>query len=513
MNRTKRPLLLLLLTIFTGMLHAQAYHPFPDMYTHHFTMPDSGNSGTGIFSLKVEGITVQGVDTLYSFNSILRPPLPNTPLINCNGDDVNNDPGWAVLMPDQNNILGHSFRNLANGGVEFITSTPDTFLIRPGARTGDSWTFNAGLGITAQVVSEGVESVLGQNDSVKVIALSNGRELALSKAYGLVRGYSLLPVKSLETGKQYGTDMTLWGIEELNLGGNLPGFDAIFGALVVGDRYQERSFSYGSSGTTTSWTNHEVQSKTANPGEYSYVTSGSKLTYLVNYIFTGGSTTDTTYTPSDTRTVTHIDADHPYLYLLPANFHVSTNTNDYYVHTESILLADGRVRRFFARFEEFDPCIGGLINFSPNGGTSLTYEEGVGRTSRSNWYSGGSNSQTIGCWDLAGAGQYGNCKDLAAGAGLTPTNIGGSLPDDPSGLPVGVWGNRNGDGHLTLVPGDKAEYLTVWEVSGRKVMEIPLLSRNSTYDISVDGWLSGIYVFRVHRKNGQVESFRTAIFR
>lgn len=513
MNLSKHFLLLFAMAMLGGSLHGQAYHPFPDTHTHHFTMADSNNSGIGIWSLKVVGTTIQGSDTVHNFNPILRLPPPNVPLVNCNGEDMSYDPGWAVLMANQDNILGSGFRNLVNGDVEFFTSGSAIFLLKPNARTGDSWTFNAALGITAQVISEGVETILGQSDSVKVISLSSGRELALSKSLGMVRGFSLLPVRSLQSGIAYGTDITLWGIEELNLGGKLPGFDAIFGQLEVGDRYQENSFAYSSYGTTSRWINHEVQSKTAISGEYSYVTSGSKLDYQENYIFSGGSTIDTFYTASETRTVTHLDSEHPYLYLLPASSHASTNTTDHYAHTESILLSDGRVRRYFARFQEYDPCLGALINYFPQGETSITYEEGVGRTSRSNSYSGSYNSQNIGCWDISAAGQYGNCKDLAAGAGLPPTNLGGSLPNDPSGLPVGVWGNRNGDGQLLLVPGDAAVHLTVWEVSGRKVMDMSLLSRSATYEIATDGWSPGMYVFRVQRKNGQVESFRTAIFK
>lgn len=507
MKQTTYFLILIGLFFVPAGLSAQAYAPFPGMWTQHFSIPDSGGTGNVLWSVRVDTAVGQGSNTVYFFNRILRTPSPDSVVYDCNGTAISDEPGYAIALTDQDNVFGSSFRMLPGGLVELYTTASDTFLLETQAPVGATWTFNARSGVTAEVLSIGWESFLGQSDSVKVIGLSTGLEFALSKSHGLVRGVALLPIKSGYNGKPYSTAMELWGVEDSGLGNSLPGFDRIFGLLEVDDQFQMRRYGYGSYGSSTTTTSHTILSKTVGADSYSYLARTSSLQYSENYIFSGGSSLDTIYTPSGSVSLDFYENQYLELELLPGTHSELGSFGGADIHTEALLLDDGRVRRYFTTFIEYDPCAGALLNFFPDSESSRRYEEGLGRVYRSNSGAGYSNSLSLGCYDTQFAGQYGTCVDLEAGAGIAnPT----PSPVDPADLATGVWGNAT-SGSLLLVPGDAAEFLSVWDVSGRKVMEMPISSLEEAYRIDVGTWRPGVYVFRVHRIGGMVESFRTCI--
>ena len=75
----------------------------------------------------------------------------------------------------------------ATGDGIYIFSYPGEFTIKTLANPGENWIFNPENNITAEVSSISIEGVFGVQDSVKVISLSDGNEIRLSKSFGILK--------------------------------------------------------------------------------------------------------------------------------------------------------------------------------------------------------------------------------------------------------------------------------------------------------------------------------------
>ena len=118
-------------------------------------------------------------------------------------------------------------------GGEYMLDGEKNYVLLSHALTGTTWLFDAASNTNATVLSSQIETIFGNPDSVKTIALSNGLLFKLSKSFGLLS----FPENDADD------VMELVGIEDSNLGESLPTYRNIFD-YQPGDvfQYDEESF-------------------------------------------------------------------------------------------------------------------------------------------------------------------------------------------------------------------------------------------------------------------------------
>jgi len=130
------------------------------------------------------------------------------------------------------------------------------FYLNSGAELGESWVFDSIQNITAQVDQKYLGSIFNMQDSIKRISLSDGRELSISKNYGII-AFDI----------NIGESIYLEGIEGLDLGVQIPKFHDFFN-FQVGDVFQY----YGWAGWATG-------------SGYESVYTHEKMTILNKYVY------------------------------------------------------------------------------------------------------------------------------------------------------------------------------------------------------------------------------------
>ena len=209
-----RNLILLFLVLQCGALSAQNWALINPDYKYNYS-----NDGTDTISnqIFVTHIDTLGVDSFrYELNLIgLRCDTCVASLGSyCDG---------SFIRTDQPQFLGFSV--LTNQWDWHLTSGTDEQRIISNAQVGNAWLFDPVGPIGATVVSISGGMILGQVDSLKLIALSNGDSIILSKDHGLVRYPNLIgPVDHYD----------LIGTQNPQLGHVIPGIADFFG-LQPGD--------------------------------------------------------------------------------------------------------------------------------------------------------------------------------------------------------------------------------------------------------------------------------------
>lgn len=482
---------------------AQAYQPFPAQWTYHFDYPDSASQSAGIWSVRVDSIAITNGDTTFFFNDIVRIVTgPDT--LDCNGWDYVVYPGEMVPVVGRDNIFGASFRKFPNGRTECYGSGGGLWVIETEAMPGDSWLFDPQHGVTASLVAIENHSFMGLTDSVKVIALSSGPTLRLSKSHGFAETVAFIPMTSLTSyGEKLPASLRARGIDEIEAGRNLPGFAEIFGQFQARDVYQVSSSAHSSYGTSHGMEQYLFMSIQAYPSEYVCEIVKESLRFETIYSSPSGSFTDTTYSAPAAETVSFRAAEYPLLDLLPGE--VSTGNWMSQVATGAFLLPDGRTQRPFAGFDDFNCSV--LSSYSGWSGMSQTYVEGLGQTtwSLSEDYSG--SSRTLTCHNTAVAGEAGICTDLRDASGLFADP---EVTGEPGGLVKGLFGNANGR-QLKLVMGEGALSAKAYDAAGRAVWQSGLQPQETSAAIDATAWLPGVYWMRVRYMEDRYEVFKTAL--
>ena len=109
-------------------------------------------------------------------------------------------------------FLGYSMTKTGNDSWRFSGDSTG-FVIHSGPGVGNSWLFDSLQGIQVEVSQVFQDSIFSQVDSIKVLSLSNGDTILLSKQYGI-----------LQFPDQDGNYYHLEGIENRRLGEHIPRF-------------------------------------------------------------------------------------------------------------------------------------------------------------------------------------------------------------------------------------------------------------------------------------------------
>lgn len=174
---------------------SQNWQPFAIGESHHF------RSDTANFpdrSVRIDSIRGNAFDSIWHFNRMWKTV------------------GWDSAYIDQPNFSQRSLRVKPNGLFQLFD--PGNIALYCWADSGDSWRIDTVQNLVGTVVQVYADSVLGEPDSLKLIILTGGDSLLLSKDHGLVHWPAVLGPQAY----------TLAGIQERHLGDTMPGFDGFF---------------------------------------------------------------------------------------------------------------------------------------------------------------------------------------------------------------------------------------------------------------------------------------------
>jgi hypothetical protein len=207
-----------------SLLNAQDWAPIRLDDKHHFVAQEE--ELTLINTIWIDSVTVIDGDSLFHFNTIAKI------------DDCS-DPYYCPVDLKAQQFLQTSMTKLAGSG-RYTFSGEHPFVIEAQFPLGGMWFFEAG--VTAFVDGIGEAMIYGQQDSIKIITLTNDESFILSKSFGLLNFPAYWEEREYEA----------IGLQESQVGITIPDF-LDYHNFEVGDVFQYRSFSgaYMSEPTTT----------------------------------------------------------------------------------------------------------------------------------------------------------------------------------------------------------------------------------------------------------------------
>ena len=208
---------LFLLFLFSIVAVSQDWVLINENRIYNYTHSDSAIITT---SIRIDSVKIQNNDTWFYFNTIVTP---------C---DTCSDPGYYLAY--QPDFLDYRCIRLSDSAYWFTGITSKVIL--PYSNIGDQWLFDTLNNITASCQDIRSEFNFGYNDSVKIISLSSGDSILLSKGFGILQFPDFV----------HGGYYRLSGIDNEDIGETVPGFYEIFD-FEVGDVFQTKQH-YGGQG-------------------------------------------------------------------------------------------------------------------------------------------------------------------------------------------------------------------------------------------------------------------------
>ncbi|MCB2220312.1 MAG: T9SS type A sorting domain-containing protein [Bacteroidetes bacterium] len=195
-----------ILILFSVLTFAQNWSPIRVNQKMNYQHSDSSYISHTIW---VDSSLVEGNDSVFFTNKIVI--------------DVPGNP--EIVLRNQPQFLGEFLVKQQFGF--YLIGQPYNFTIYASGDLGDSWSFSGISGISAEVTSLTTENIFGVTDSVKVISLSDGNEIKLSKNFGILKFPDFENVGYFE----------ITGIQGTAYGESVPGILDIYD-FEIGDVYQ-----------------------------------------------------------------------------------------------------------------------------------------------------------------------------------------------------------------------------------------------------------------------------------
>jgi hypothetical protein len=162
----KRLFILCLITLLSaGQAQAQHWEIYRNGDSLLYYKSGHGYDPTAVF-MKADSMLITGNDTTF---------VMNRKVVNVSSSTLHGN------LPQ---LLQRRVIHLNNG--DWNLSDTANWLLRPGDPLLSSWIFDANQNITASITRVYWGQVLGQNDSIKTISLSNGDSILVSKHYGII---------------------------------------------------------------------------------------------------------------------------------------------------------------------------------------------------------------------------------------------------------------------------------------------------------------------------------------
>ncbi len=209
----KRLLIFLLFSCST-VLFAQNWSPILVNEKMNYQHSDSSYISHTIW---VDSANYSGYDSIFYLNRVVK-DVPGNPEI-----VLRNQPQFLMELMVRQNYGIYSFHY------------PFNYSISTGLPLGATWLFDLTNIIDAEITACYEEEIFGVLDSAKMISLSDGNEIRLSKNFGIIK------FPDFENGGYF----ELVGIQDSDYGESVPGFWKIFD-FEVGDVFQYHySFEWG----------------------------------------------------------------------------------------------------------------------------------------------------------------------------------------------------------------------------------------------------------------------------
>lgn len=223
-------------------IEAQNWKPVLSGKTQYFIGPEVNGSDSIIWSFQTIFSHVQGLDSVFAFNPIIRynDPFPSYWDI-CNGDSIfiNWNSNYDLRF-NQPNIAGVSMTATSPGGFAFDLKNGDQIWLHPTFPLGMKWQYQSNSSDSAWVVSRTQLNILGVLDSAAEISVTNGHSYFISKNHGFIDWYFHDPIKE-EDGTVAIENGIIFGIPEMGLGRTVPSFMELTD-LDVGDKFVINDF-------------------------------------------------------------------------------------------------------------------------------------------------------------------------------------------------------------------------------------------------------------------------------
>lgn len=216
---------IILMFLLPAFVFAQNWSPIRVNQKMNYQHSDSSYISHTIW---VDSAIVEGADSVFFTNRIVK--------------DVPGNP--EIVLRNQPQFFGKFLVKQQYGF--YLIGEPYNYTIYAYADLGESWSFTGTSGISAEVTSLFTESVFGVTDSVKVISLSDGNEIRLSKNFGILQFPDFENVGYYE----------LVGIQATEFGESVPGFWEFYD-FEVGDVFQYQTSGY----IADQWVYHYVHTR------------------------------------------------------------------------------------------------------------------------------------------------------------------------------------------------------------------------------------------------------------
>jgi hypothetical protein len=169
-------LLIIFFISLVGSSYSQNWSIFNKNYRYNYSLENESYSTVIIFA---DSTLTQSTDTIYSLNRIA------TKCDSC--WFYYPEPGVAdsnFVMINQPQFMQ---RRIVYSNNQYRLSDTSDYIIPRFLSVGNSWTFNAARGITAQVISSSIKNYFGVSDSVNTILLSTNDSIIISKQFGILK--------------------------------------------------------------------------------------------------------------------------------------------------------------------------------------------------------------------------------------------------------------------------------------------------------------------------------------
>ncbi|WP_028978844.1 T9SS type A sorting domain-containing protein [Sporocytophaga myxococcoides] len=194
-------------------LVAQDYSPLRKGVTYQYA---TTNRDT-LFTLRIDSAYAVGSDSIFELDK---------KYIGCVNDEC------------ISNILGRKIIKSPDKVFSFITLSKDTLVLKLNESLNTSWIFSKRRNLEATIFSKSYEKVFDLMDSLITIRLSNGKEIKISKSYGLYSTESpfeyIAPISGVNTVNFF--SYKLDAIRELKLGNYFATLENIYN-FEVGDKW------------------------------------------------------------------------------------------------------------------------------------------------------------------------------------------------------------------------------------------------------------------------------------
>lgn len=405
-------------------------------------------------------------------------------------------------LRNQPQFLFTTMNNLNNGTYHF--SEPGYYILKTWSSMGDYWLFDPDNNITATVIGLMQEEIFGTMDSIKIISLSDGHEIKLSKHFGII----LFP--DFANNGFY----ELVGIQDSEYGLSVPVFWDIYN-FEVGDIFQYNTsiLNPGGSGSTTR--KITITSKVATDSSlnytldgiyYAYPGVGGGSTYTASPIYTYSSNHPTNLFPGE-------------IYLLP-NSETIHGTGKVFTSSKIFLdMETGTVfKEFGTQYETNEPNLYYELEENSDSLFRLPYAFLIGDPCGLMGFGFGSNIGDLfkseGCfeyWDDKSLVGY--IKDGDTVGNITPDSL--LLVDisDKEFLEneINIYPNPASDFLHIILPHHKNARLEIRNIHGELIFQKEFSKQEEI--INTTNLIPGVYFFLILQKNEILQTGKILIKR